>query len=148
MAGAKSFVVIVSKADLSIVNVYQSSAPTPHLYGTEWGNLEKYSHISVPENMDIRGVICARNEAGEIVLETDSKKLDSVMIRRRQEAWVKIRARRNQLLRMSDWVVSVPDATNVNEEKKALWIQYRQQLRDLPSTHSDPDNVQWPKAPA
>jgi len=147
MTGGKSFIVIVNKSDLSIVNIYQSSVPTPHLYGSEWGNLEKYVHMSVPESVDVRGILCTQDVNGKLTLKTDPVKLNAVIQHKITQSWKNVRARRNQLLRMSDWVVTVPDASNVNDDKKTQWIAYRQQLRDVPQNNSDPDNIIWPPAP-
>jgi hypothetical protein len=58
--------------------------------------------------------------------------------------WDDIRAKRDQLIRESDWTM-VQDAT-VNQ---AAWAQYRQILRDLPQTYASvtPDKVVWPEPP-
>jgi hypothetical protein len=54
-----------------------------------------------------------------------------------------IRANRNSKLLASDWT-QLPDST----ANKAAWATYRQALRDLPNTLTDPrDPVVWPQAP-
>ncbi|NLG85170.1 MAG: hypothetical protein GX493_11325 [Firmicutes bacterium] len=68
-------------------------------------------------------------------------------------AWVKgqeefmrqVRARRNQLLCLTDWT-QLPDAP-LTEEERAAWREYRQALRDLPSKVAGED-VPWPEPPA
>jgi hypothetical protein len=59
--------------------------------------------------------------------------------------WDDIRAKRDQLIKDSDWVM-IPDAT-VNQ---AAWAQYRQILRDLPQTYAatGPESVVWPEPPS
>lgn len=58
-------------------------------------------------------------------------------------AWEPIRARRNALLAASDWT-QIPDAP---VDTKA-WEKYRQALRDLPETITDPTMpVDWPEPP-
>ena len=37
--------------------------------------------------------------------------------------------------------------TALTDEQKAEWATYRQQLRDLPATVTDPTNVTWPTPP-
>jgi hypothetical protein len=54
----------------------------------------------------------------------------------------KARARRNQLLKDSDWT-QLADAT----VDKAAWAVYRQALRDLPSQDGFPANIVWPNDP-
>lgn len=59
-----------------------------------------------------------------------------------EAAWEALRIERNRTLAASDWT-QVPDAP----VDQAAWAAYRQQLRDLPSTTTDPFNVQWPQSP-
>lgn len=54
----------------------------------------------------------------------------------------KARAKRNQLLKDSDWT-QLADAT----VDKAAWAVYRQALRDLPSQDGFPANIVWPNDP-
>ena len=56
--------------------------------------------------------------------------------------WEGVRARRNRALKNSD-VMALQDRVMTNEQKA-----YRQALRDLPSTQSDPFNITWPTKPA
>lgn len=59
--------------------------------------------------------------------------------------WDDVRAKRDQLIRESDWTM-IPDAS-VNQ---GAWAQYRQVLRDLPQTYeaTGPESVIWPTAPS
>ena len=57
--------------------------------------------------------------------------------------WDTIRAKRDQLIRDSDWTV-IPGAT----VDQAQWSAYRQILRDLPQTYSNPEDVVWPTVPS
>jgi hypothetical protein len=57
-------------------------------------------------------------------------------------SWEEIRMQRNNLLRQSDWT-QLPDAPADNK----LWKVYRQALRDIPQTYSDPATVVWPAHP-
>lgn len=59
--------------------------------------------------------------------------------------WEKIRAQRNQLLIQSDWI-NMPDATP--KPNKEAWLDYRQALRDIPSTFNSSESVIWPQKPA
>ena len=56
--------------------------------------------------------------------------------------WIVLRKTRNDLLTETDWW-AVSDRKMTEAQKK-----YRQDLRDLPSTISDPENVVWPNKPA
>jgi len=56
-----------------------------------------------------------------------------------------LRTERDSLLASSDWTQS-PDSP-VDDEVKTAWATYRQQLRDLPATVSDPAEPTWPEAP-
>lgn len=63
------------------------------------------------------------------------------------EHWM--RQRRNAKLFESDWTQASDSPLTVT--KKAEWATYRQQLRDLPSSYSNPtskDDITWPTPPA
>ena len=55
------------------------------------------------------------------------------------------RSERDGLLATSDWT-QMPDSP-LTDEKKAEWAIYRQALRDLPSSTTDPSNPTWPDKP-
>lgn len=58
-----------------------------------------------------------------------------------------LRHKRNTLLDQSDKYVTV-DFPHATPEKKQEWLDYRQALRDLPSTTEDPANPVWPPVPS
>ena len=57
--------------------------------------------------------------------------------------WMIVRAERDAKLATSDWT-QVADAP-VDD---LVWAAYRQALRDVPNTQTDPFNIVWPTAPA
>ena len=57
--------------------------------------------------------------------------------------WATIRAQRDALLSSCDWR-AMPDAPTMSAD----WTNYRQALRNLPSTEADPDNVVFPEEPS
>ena len=57
-----------------------------------------------------------------------------------------LRHLRNILLRESDWT-QFTDST-LTDSKKTEWKTYRQNLRDLPATESDPENATFPTKPS
>tara|TARA_Y100001956_G_C3944475_1_gene109996 strand:- start:138 stop:434 length:297 start_codon:yes stop_codon:yes gene_type:complete len=60
--------------------------------------------------------------------------------------WAQIRAKRDKLISETDWT-QVADV-QLSEEKKSEFAAYRQELRDLPQTYANPDDVIWPVKPA
>ena len=58
-----------------------------------------------------------------------------------QDAWERLRQRRNLYLAQTDWW-TVSDRTMTDEERA-----YRQALRDLPANTTNPSNVVWPTKP-
>lgn len=63
-------------------------------------------------------------------------------------AWADVRVARNALLAGTDW-----RATKASDRADATWALsawkvYRQALRDVPQTQSDPFNITWPTPPA
>lgn len=66
--------------------------------------------------------------------------------------WETFRLLRNDRLTQSDWT-QMPDAP-LTDAQKASWLTYRQQLRDLPSSitdpvplNDDPNHSSWPTMP-
>ena len=57
--------------------------------------------------------------------------------------WERIRLYRDDLLKASDWRM-VEDSPF----DKTAWAEYRQQLRDLPTSVSDPAQIIFPKPPS
>ncbi|MCX4026629.1 phage tail assembly chaperone [Endozoicomonas sp. SM1973] len=56
--------------------------------------------------------------------------------------WAMIRAKRNKLLSKTDWTQLADTPPNI----KAFKV-YRQKLREIPQTYSNPDEVVWPEMP-
>jgi hypothetical protein len=57
----------------------------------------------------------------------------------------RMRQMRNDRLTVCDWTQA--NDTQLSEESVDDWQVYRQALRDLPATTSDPTNPDWPSAP-
>lgn len=62
------------------------------------------------------------------------------------EQWEAIRRRRDTLLRDSDWTQTIDSP--LADADRSTWATYRQALRDLPATTTDPTAIVWPVAPA
>ncbi|WP_417526933.1 tail fiber assembly protein [Marinomonas shanghaiensis] len=61
------------------------------------------------------------------------------------ELWDYIRFHRDQLIAETDWT-QVADV-QLSDEKKKVWADYRQGLRDLPQQYENPSDVVWPTKP-
>ena len=61
------------------------------------------------------------------------------------ELWGTGRTKRTQLLHDTDWTV-LADAP-LTAAQKTAWEAYRQALRDIPATNSDPTKIVFPDAP-
>lgn len=59
------------------------------------------------------------------------------------EAWDRLRRERDRRLTACDWT-QVADAP----VDRSAWAAYRQELRDMPSRTTDPENPDWPLTPA
>jgi len=59
-----------------------------------------------------------------------------------EEAWKPVRLKRDMLLTQSDWT-QLQDST----ADKNVWAEYRQALRNIPQTFSDPESIVWPQKP-
>lgn len=56
--------------------------------------------------------------------------------------WERLRLRRDRLLAATDFRM-IPDAP----WDTTAWAAYRQELRDLPETVTDPRTAEWPEPP-
>lgn len=87
--------------------------------------------IEVPE--DVIGEAVIRLSEGELVV-------DNAII---EAEWSNIRTVRNKRLAETDWICSITDYEVPN---KALWVAYRQALRDI-TKGTNPFKVVWPTSP-
>jgi hypothetical protein len=62
--------------------------------------------------------------------------------KKQESKWSRVRTTRNQLLKESDWTQLADSSCNT-----AAWASYRQALRDLPSSNTDPAALVWPTSP-
>lgn len=60
-------------------------------------------------------------------------------------SWSNIQEARNYLLKQCDWT-QLSDVV-MSEEKKQKWTNYRQQLRDITTNFTNPEQVIWPIPP-
>lgn len=64
-----------------------------------------------------------------------------------EQEWNLVRMRRNNLLTQTDIIV-IPDRwALMTPEKQQEWATYRQTLRNIPQSFSDPQDVVWPIKP-
>lgn len=64
--------------------------------------------------------------------------------------WEKIREKRDILLKNSDLESGITFTDRFNAKPETFrnsWLQYRQQLRDIPQNFSDPWEIVWPEKP-
>ena len=84
----------------------------------------------------------------------DEKRLAEEAYQASRDLWKELRGRRNSKLAACDWTQSRDIQLDNNEE----WVKYRQELRDFPSSITDPtafvDNTEtdgwggWPQEPS
>lgn len=65
------------------------------------------------------------------------------IIKTEEEKWAEIRRNRDNLLKESDMYM-IEDYP-ITQQNKVSVIEYRQQLRDLPQTYTNADDVVWPE---
>lgn len=66
------------------------------------------------------------------------------------DPWIEIREKRDSLLRISDAesFITLPDVWgSKTTEEQAAWLEYRQALRDIPTTYENVDDIVWPEKP-
>lgn len=98
-------------------------------------NAKKVNAFKAHDRLTQKLVQCAAYDDGEFVSVVQVESLTSEEIQAAKDsAMANIRATRNQLLNACDWTQAV-DCTIA---KKTEWATYRQALRDLPSTVTEP----------
>jgi hypothetical protein len=95
--------------------------------------------IEITEDQYNYFILNMNAEGKMLVLEDDELVLKP---RQYKISWGTIRQKRNKLLSQSDYT-QMPDWPG----NKTAWAEYRQVLRDITITFSDPNEVVWPKAP-
>ena len=108
-------------------------------------NAKKVTLFKAHDRLTQKLVQCAAYDDGEFVSVVQVESLTSKEIQAAKDsAMANIRATRNQLLNACDWTQAV-DCTIA---KKTEWATYRQALRDLPSTVTEPRTFSaWPNNP-
>ena len=115
------------------------------IIGTVEGNSEAYDnetegflegHYDAINYKIVDGVPVLRseNEKQSLISERDVYTVES------------LRSERDKLLAASDWT-QLPDSP-LSDSKKAEWVTYRQQLRDLPANTPDPSSPNYPSPPS
>ena len=99
-----------------------------------------YSHVVIQNDGDETGNYIAEWNL-DIPQPTNEQLNSYATIAESNEKWSSIRLKRNQLLAETDWTAN-SDVTMSDTMKI-----YRQQLRDLPSTSTNPDEIVFPTKP-
>lgn len=97
-------------------------------------------YFAIPDGYDISNVKLEEvvDGYGEFVLVEDTTKTDNPL-------WQTLKNMRNVKLSASDWT-DLPHAS-LSEEEKTAWVEYRQDLRDIPQDFDTVDDVIWPIEP-
>jgi hypothetical protein len=123
--------------------MYYYSSTTKGFYTKEihGENIPKDSvEISDEEH---KALIELQSNGKEIVPDSNGRPIASEP-KPRPISWNDIRDQRNKKLQETDWIM-LGDA-NPKPSKEA-WLAYRQTLRDITSTFSNPNDVVWPEKP-
>lgn len=108
-------------------------------------NAKKVNAFKAHDRLTQKLVSCAPYDDGAFVsvVQVESLSADEIQAAK-DSAMAQIRYQRNQLLKNCDWT-QIADCTI---PKKSEWATYRQTLRDLPSTITEPRTfTDWPHNP-
>jgi hypothetical protein len=108
-------------------------------------NAKKVNAFKAHDRLTQKLVSCDAYDDGEFVFVVQVADMSAEEIQAAKDsAMAQIRYQRNQLLKECDWT-QIADCTI---PKKAEWTTYRQTLRDLPSTITEPRTFSaWPNNP-
>lgn len=118
--------------------MYYYSASTNSFYHSEINKLMPDDAVHIPDGL--HRTLMSELEKGK-QLSSDNGfpiAIDKVKV----NDWQTIRTERNVKLKRTDYT-QLRDFTGNTE----AWATYRQELRDIPQTFSDPNMVVWPVAP-
>ena len=108
-------------------------------------NAKKVNAFKAHDSLTQKLVSCSAYDDGEFVSVVQVAEMSAEEIQAAKDsAMAQLRATRNALLLACDWT-QIADCTI---PKKAEWTTYRQTLRDLPSTITEPRTfADWPHNP-
>ena len=122
---------------------FNSSGPSDEFLTAN--NAKKVNAFKAHDRLTQKLVSCSAYDDGEFVSVVQVADMSAEEIQATKDsAMANIRGQRNQLLKECDWT-QIADCTI---PKKAEWTTYRQTLRDLPSTITEPRTfTDWPHNP-
>lgn len=122
---------------------FNSSGPSDEFLTAN--NAKKVNAFKAHDRLTQKLVSCSAYEDGEFVSVVEVADMSAEEIQAAKDsAMAQIRGQRNQLLKECDWT-QIADCTI---PKKTEWTTYRQTLRDLPSTITEPRAFSdWPHNP-
>lgn len=100
--------------------------------------------------------LAQRSQGQEVYLAESMDKLEyRKPVEAEEQKWTMIRAQRDFLLNEMSWLVErhreqldLGVETTLSEARYKALLKYRQALRDLPASETDPEAIKWPKPPA
>ena len=119
--------------------------------------LQQFQSVNTPEysstdwiiNPDLSSVQSVSQKywkiLGDTVVAMSQAEKDQVDVDETNAQWVVVRAERNKKLSDCDWT-QLSDAS-LSATKVTEWTTYRQELRDIPSTKTDPYAIVWSTKP-
>lgn len=129
----------------NVSNFYLLSDEEIKPYG--WLPIETVSeNKEIQENIEY---IIEENIVKEIIATRDKtqEEIDRENQSQIEAKWHSARFKRNNLLKESDIEILPDKWENMDLSVKAAWSLYRSQLRDIPQTFSNPDEIIWPTKP-
>ena len=127
-------VIVVDSVTLEFVNIFPVGANGAIVMGPN-------PQVSLETSEDPSVLVAVKDADGTITLQEDPQKMED----HKAALWTQLRTERNARLAACDWT-QLQDA-HLSAEKKSAWADYRQALRDLPDTVTDPSQVTWPDFP-
>lgn len=122
--------VVLEKGTLKVCTIYTKNDAIEACLKQDFPE-EKHVFIDVTDDVTIKNIKV--NPDGTVTTDTFY-------------LYAEIREQRNKMLIGCDWTQSRDSPLSI--EKQDEWAQYRQALRDLPSTVTDPTQVTWPTPPS
>jgi hypothetical protein len=127
-----SLMALVDSESLQVYYYYYTSGGIPNDVN------DHCVRVPVPDGVDYTCSMVVKDENGVSIVADPVKVTD--------KQWEQVRADRNRRLAECDWTQFVDSP--LSQELKNAWSEYRQALRNIPSTNTDPTQVAWPTPPS
>ena len=149
-------ILIVNNESLNIESSYQDESPSQSSFGGPWGNPELYSHLELPENVQLECAIAISDDNEIMIIEDEDKQVEYIS-KLRNDKLNQLRSQRDEKLKRVDQLINIAFLNSWTAGEKTELKDYRQALLDITESFKndmsscddlDLDEMSWPEEPS